>query len=86
VSDFAFDEDTVISPSGDVMITDRWNGITGIANGGYQMAICLKALTELTPHPDPMVVSGFFLRHGEPMPRRQGTPQDHGGLCQFQYT
>jgi acyl-CoA thioesterase len=65
---FDFDEDSEISPSGEVTITGRWNGITGIANGGYQMAICLKALARLMPFPDPMVVSGFFLRPGTPGP------------------
>lgn len=63
-----FDEDSQVSPDGDVTLTDRWNGITGLANGGYQMSICLKALGRLMPYPDPIVVSGFFLRPGRPGP------------------
>ena len=63
-----FDEDTQISPDGDVTLTSRWNGIAGLVNGGYQLAICVKALARLMPYPDPVVVSGFFLRPGIPGP------------------
>jgi acyl-CoA thioesterase len=63
-----FDTDTAIGPSGEVTLTGRWDGIMGVANGGYQLAICVKALAPLMPHPDPVVVSGFFLRPGTPGP------------------
>jgi acyl-CoA thioesterase len=65
-----FDQDTEISPDGDVTITGRWDGISGIPNGGYQLAICLRALARLMPYPDPVVVSGFFLRPGKLGPAR----------------
>lgn len=63
-----FEEDSQISPAGEVTLTDRWNGISGLVNGGYQMSICLKALGRLMPYPDPVVVSGLFLRPGLPGP------------------
>jgi len=49
-------------------VTGRWGGITGVPNGGYLMAICTRALGLSVPFPDPIVVSGFFLRPGTPGP------------------
>jgi acyl-CoA thioesterase len=63
-----FDEDTAVSPDGEVTLTGRWNGIAGVVNGGYEMAVCAKALAWVMPHPDPLVISGFFLRPGIPGP------------------
>jgi acyl-CoA thioesterase len=68
-----FDEDSRISPDGEVTLTDRWNGISGLVNGGYEMAVCVKALSRLMPYPDPVVVSGFFLRPGLPGPAQVRT-------------
>jgi acyl-CoA thioesterase len=68
VGTFAFDEDTSISPGGEVTLTDRWNGMAGQVNGGYELAICTKALSQIMPFPDPLVVSGFYLRPGTPGP------------------
>jgi acyl-coenzyme A thioesterase PaaI-like protein len=65
-----FDEDTRISSDGAVTLTDRWTGMGGLPNGGYQLAICVRALARLMPYPDPMVVSAFFLRPGVPGPAR----------------
>jgi acyl-CoA thioesterase len=64
----AFDDDTEISPDGDVTLTGRWNGIADAVNGGYQLAVCVKALARLMPYPDPVAVSGYFLRPGLPGP------------------
>jgi acyl-CoA thioesterase len=77
VGDFAFDEDTRVvpspaSPAGDgsfaASVTGRWGGITGVPNGGYLLATCTRALGLSMPFPDPIVVSGFFLRPGTPGP------------------
>jgi len=64
----SFDEDTAISPDGEVTLTDRWNGSFGVPNGGYQLAICVRALARLMPYPDPLLVSGFYLRQAKPGP------------------
>jgi Thioesterase-like superfamily len=44
------------------VLTDRWNGIGNAANGGYMLATCVRALGLTMPFPDPIVMSGFFLR------------------------
>ena len=69
MGDFAFDADTWVAAS-DVSgcfaasLSGRWNGTNGAVNGGYMLAICLRALGPVMPFPDPVVVSGFFLRPG----------------------
>jgi acyl-CoA thioesterase len=74
MGDFAFDADTRVSPSGSgsgefaATVTGRWGGITGVPNGGYLLATCIRALGLTVPFPDPIVVSGFFLRPGTPGP------------------
>ena len=45
-------------------LTGRWNGTAGAVNGGYMLATCVRALALGMPFPDPVVVSGFFLRPG----------------------
>jgi acyl-CoA thioesterase len=91
----AFDADTAIERVDESMfaatVSDRWNRILGGPLGGYLTAICLRALTEVTTLPDPIVISAFFLRPGEVGPaevhaelvragRRTATAQ--GGLVQ----
>ncbi|HEX5295499.1 MAG TPA: thioesterase family protein [Streptosporangiaceae bacterium] len=66
---FAFDADTRVEADGSgdgfaAALTGRWNGTAGAVNGGYMLAICLRALVLSMPFPDPVVVSGFFLRPG----------------------
>jgi acyl-CoA thioesterase len=63
-----FDEDTAVSEDGTITLTGRWDGSGGVVNGGYQMAVCAKALARVMPYPDPLVISGFFLRSGTPGP------------------
>ena len=50
-------------------VTDRWSALGGGPNGGYLLGITLRALREevtrqTDQHPDPLVVSAFFLRPG----------------------
>jgi acyl-CoA thioesterase len=74
MGEYAFDADTSVSSSGaiagsfDAELTGRWDGTNGAVNGGYMLAICLRALGSRIPFPDPIVISGFFLRPGTPGP------------------
>jgi acyl-CoA thioesterase len=66
---FAFDEDSRVVAAGPegaftAELTSRWNGTAGAVNGGYMLATCTRALVPGMPFPDPIVVSGFFLRPG----------------------
>jgi acyl-CoA thioesterase len=67
-SEFDFDAETRLLPGpGDgafeVEINDRWSG-TASVNGGFLLANCVKALGAVLPFPDPITVSGLFLRPG----------------------
>ena len=69
MGDFAFDEDSRVVAAGPegvfaAELTGRWNGTAGAVNGGYMLATCVRALALGMPFPDPIVVSGFFLRPG----------------------
>ena len=67
-----FDADTVVEPvaagSYATTITGRWNAIGDRPNGGYLLAICLRALQREVALPDPLAVSAFFLRPAAPGP------------------
>jgi acyl-CoA thioesterase len=60
-----FDADTQVEATGPGeyagAVTDRWHALAG-PNGGYLLAMCLQALREEMPHPDPLVVSAYYLR------------------------
>jgi acyl-coenzyme A thioesterase PaaI-like protein len=68
---YLFDADTRLGPAEDgavpVTVTDRWSG-PGSVNGGFMLALCTMAIARVLPFPDPIVVSGFFLRPGTPGP------------------
>jgi acyl-coenzyme A thioesterase PaaI-like protein len=72
MGDYAFDADSRVEPLGDgefaAALTARWDGTGGVANGGYMLAACTRALAQAMPFPDPLAVSGFFLRPGTPGP------------------
>jgi acyl-CoA thioesterase len=72
-----WDADTRVDPTGDgrftAHLTDRWSGPGGRPNGGYLVAFCLRALGEVLPHPDPLVVSAHYLRPGVVGPVRVDT-------------
>src|SRR6266550_5639000 len=78
MADFAFDEDSRVVAAGSegaftAALTGRWNGTAGAVNGGYMLAICARALALGMPFPDPVVVSGFFLRPGTAGPAAVST-------------
>jgi acyl-coenzyme A thioesterase PaaI-like protein len=84
MGDFAFDADTRVTarePAGlfAAELTGRWNGTNGAVNGGYMLAVCLRALSEAMPFPDPIVISGFFLRPGTAGPAVIGTTLTRSG-------
>ena len=53
--------ETTVSGEYTAAVTDRWHALAG-PNGGYLLAICLQALREEMPHPDPLVLSAYYLR------------------------
>lgn len=67
---FDFDTATALSGEGPVFETaldGRWNSGAG-ANGGFMLALATRAIGRVLPFPDPVVVSGFYLRPGSPGP------------------
>jgi acyl-CoA thioesterase len=70
MGDFEFDAETRLIPgpadgSFEVEINDRWAGLASV-NGGFLLSTCVKALATRLPFPDPITVSGLFLRPGNP--------------------
>lgn len=62
---FEFDEDTEVTPAPGGFrgtITDRWDILGGRPNGGYLLAVATRALAGAVHHPDPVTVTGHFLR------------------------
>jgi acyl-CoA thioesterase len=68
MTDHAFDADTAVARDGEhrytARLTDRWHAIGGTPNGGYMLAVALRALAAEMPLPDPLVTSAYFLRAG----------------------
>ena len=50
------------------------------ANGGFLLALATRAIGEVLPFPDPVVVSGFYLRPGSPGPAEIRTEVIRAGL------
>jgi acyl-CoA thioesterase len=79
----AFDADTAVDRTDEALfgaaVTDRWNRLLGGPLGGYLVAICLRALGEVLPFPDPLVMSAFFLRPGEVGPAQVQTELARAG-------
>lgn len=66
MGEFEFDAATRLSagaPAFTAEITDRWSGMAGV-NGGFMLALTTRAMARVAPFPDPVVVSGFYLRPG----------------------
>jgi acyl-CoA thioesterase len=68
MTEHLFDADTAVHADGDHVyraeLTDRWTALGGTPNGGYMLAVALRALQRDMPHPDPLVTSAHFLRPG----------------------
>jgi acyl-CoA thioesterase len=66
-----FDTDTAIDRLAEgayaAELTDRWS-IGHVPNGGYTMAVALRALLRGLDRPDPLTVTAHFLRPAEPGP------------------
>src|SRR5437764_10021291 len=64
-----FDTDTAVTRADHDLfrarITERWNTFAG-PNGGYLLATVVRALAEVSPMPDPLSVTGHFLRPAKP--------------------
>lgn len=68
LADHPFDTDTAVTALGNgryaVTVTDRWGLLGpggGFANGGYALALCLRAAQGEAAHPDPVAVSATYL-------------------------
>jgi acyl-CoA thioesterase len=65
-----FDAATTLSgaaPIFGVVLDGRWDGARG-TNGGFLLALAARAIGAVLPFPDPVVISGFYLRPGSPGP------------------
>jgi acyl-CoA thioesterase len=72
MTDHPFDADTRIRATAPgafaTTISDRWGALGGTPNGGYLLALCVNALREDSPLPDPLVASATYLRPPAPGP------------------
>jgi acyl-CoA thioesterase len=70
MTDHPFDADTRVRATAPgayaATISDRWGALGGTPNGGYLLALCLQALRQDSPHPDPLVASVSYLRPPDP--------------------
>ena len=77
VTEHVFDADTAVHEDGDhayrAELTDRWTALGGTPNGGYMLAVALRALQREMRFPDPLVTSAHFLRPGLVGPAEIGT-------------
>jgi acyl-CoA thioesterase len=68
---FVFDEDTAVKADGNHRylgeISDRWS-IGPVPNGGYVLAVGLSALGHALERPDPLTVTGHYVRPAVPGP------------------
>jgi len=65
-----FDAALALSGNGPVfgaVLDGRWDGLGG-TNGGFLMSLATRAIGEMVTFPDPIAVSGFYLRPGSPGP------------------
>jgi acyl-CoA thioesterase len=77
-----FDADTAITRLAEgayaATATDRWS-IGHVPNGGYTMAIALRALVEDLGRPDPLTVTAHFVSAAEPGPVELDVEQVRAG-------
>lgn len=64
MADHDFDRDTAVEPEGEGefsgFLHERWT-IGEVPNGGYAMALMLRAVGEVSEHPDPLTTTAHFL-------------------------
>jgi len=68
VSTGEFDAAMALTGEGPVfgaVLDGRWDGHDG-THGGFLLSLATRAIGEVLPFPDPLVVSGFYLRPGSP--------------------
>lgn len=68
MAEFEFDSATELTGDGPVfgaLLPGDW-GAEASVNGGFMLALLTRAMGRLAPFPDPVVVSGFYLRPGVP--------------------
>jgi acyl-CoA thioesterase len=79
----SFDTDTHVEPTANhaytAALSDRWNALGGVPNGGYLLAVALRALQHELPHPDPVVASATYLRPGATGPAQIETEVARAG-------
>ena len=63
---YAFDEDTV-AHAAIATVSDRWD-IAGTPNGGYLLALAVRAMRDCGTLPDPVTVSAHYLSRTVPGP------------------
>src|SRR5690606_39451434 len=60
MSDYVFDADTAVTSGDDGVFSatlhDRWT-IEKVPNGGYTMAVMLRACQQMSRHPDPLTAT-----------------------------
>jgi acyl-CoA thioesterase len=68
MTDHLFDTDTRVERAAEqrygATLTGNWNALGNVPNGGYLLAVCLRALAQEMPLPDPVVASATYLRPG----------------------
>jgi acyl-CoA thioesterase len=70
-----FDAALALSGNGPVfgsVLDGQWDGI-GSTNGGFLLSLATRAIGEMVSFPDPIAVSGFYLRPGSPGPAEIST-------------
>jgi acyl-CoA thioesterase len=68
--DTEFDAATRLSGDGPAFrasLPADWSGLTSV-NGGFMLSLLTRAMGRIAPFPDPLVVSGFYLRPGSAGP------------------
>lgn len=64
----SFDDDIAVTALDNgayaATLTDRWGRLGGGPLGGYVLCVALAAMQDALPWPDPLVVTGHFLRPG----------------------
>jgi acyl-CoA thioesterase len=66
VAEFEFDTVTELTGDGPVFgatLPGDWGGEVSV-NGGFMLALLTRAMGQVAPFPDPIVMSGFYLRPG----------------------